>query len=195
MIIDLILDRKGGKKYTANDFYLELMQYRGTWPAICDPIITAMDAGQEQDVISELCNYIKEQGWPETICSYVSAVSWMTDDPHGGFEIRVKYDAETGGKAYTEQFTTWQPVPRNTDDVEQAMKPFVEALKIALNMGWQMYRKLQMEVPEIHQTLFCQPRDAESAKKLQEALEQAQANGKPFHGEMAAKAIIQKSIL
>lgn len=195
MIIDLILDRKGGVKYVANDFYLELMDYRKTWPAICDPIITAMDAGSEQDVISELCNYVKEQQWPTELCNWISAVRWTEDDPDNGFEIRVKYAATNAlGKDYVERFVTWQPIPRQRDTDEQTMKPFTTALRVALDMGWQVWRRLTMEVPEIKQMLVCEPRDAESARQLREMLEQAQRDGKPLRAETQAKTIIMNSI-
>lgn len=195
MIIDLILDRKGGVKYVANDFYLELMQYAGTWPAICDPIITAMDAGNEQDVISELCNYVKEQQWPTELCNWISAVRWTEDDPAGGFEIRVKYQAtDAMGKDYVERFVTWQPIPAQRDSDEQTMQPFQDALKIALAMGWKVWRRLTMEVPDIKQTLVCEPKDAESAKWLQELLEKAERDGKPVTAETQARTVIAKSV-
>ena len=195
MIIDLILDRKSGVKYVANDFYLELMQYAETWPDMCDPIIKAMDGGTEQDVISELCKYVKEQQWPEVICNYISAVKWLEDDPEGGFEIRVKYQAtDAMGNDYVERFVTWQPIPRQRDTDEQTMKPFTTALRVALDMGWQVWRRLTMEVPEIKQMLVCEPRDAESARQLREMLEQAQRDGKPLRAETQAKTIIMNSI-
>lgn len=195
MIIDLILDRKGGVKYSANGFYLELMQYRQTWPAICDPIITAMDAGEEQDVISELCNYVKEQQWPESFCNYISAVRWLKDDPDNGFEIRVKYQATNiFGEDYVEQFTTWQPIPPTRDNDEQTMKPLTDALRIALDMGWQVWRRLTLEVPEIRQALICEPKDAKAAENLRKLLEQAERDGKPVTTETQARTIIMKSI-
>lgn len=195
MIIDLILDRKGGVKYSANGFYIELMQYRQTWPAICDPIITAMDAGEEQDVISELCNYVKEQQWPESFCNYISAVKWLEDDPEDGFEIRVKYQAtNVMGKDYVERFITWQPIPPQRDTHEKIMKPLTDTLRIALNMGWQVWRRLTMEVPEIHQTLVCEPKDAKAAEHLRNLLEQAERDGKPVTTETQARTIIMKSI-
>lgn len=194
MIIDLILDRKGGVKYEANSFYLELMQYRETWPAICDPIITAMDAGNEQDVISELCNYVKEQQWPEAFCNYISSVKWTEDDPEQSFEIRVKYQATNMmGEDYVERFVTWQAMPV-LDSPEHTLQPFTDTLKIALNMGWKVWRKLTMEVPEIHQTLVCGPKDAESAKMLQELLEKAEREGRPVTTETQARTIISKSV-
>jgi len=194
MIIDFILDRKGGeKKYVANDFYLELMDYRKTWPAICDPIITAMDAGSEQDVISELCNYIKEQQWPEALCNWISSVKWTEDDPERGFEIRVKFAAvDVMGKDYVERFVTWQPIPPS--EAEDKLKPLAEAMHIAMNMGWQVWRKLTMEVPEIKQTLVCAPKDAESAKQLQELLERAEREGRPVTAETQARTILAKSV-
>ena len=195
MIIDFILDRKGGVKYVANDFYLELMQYAGTWPDMCDPIIKAMDAGSEQDVISELCNYVKEQQWPTELCNWISAVRWTEDDPDNGFEIRVKYAATNAlGKDYVERFVTWQPIPAQRDSDEQTLQPFQDALKIALAMGWQVWRKLTMEVPEIKQTLVCEPKDAESAKMLQELLEKAEREGKPVTAETQARTVIAKSV-
>ena len=195
MIIDLILDRKGGVKYVANDFYLELMQYAETWPDICDPIIKAMDAGSEQDVISELCKYVKEQQWPEVICNYISAVKWLDDDAEDGLKVVVKYDAvDMMGKHYTERFVTWQPVPNPADTDEQVMAPVTAPLRVALDMGWQVWRKLTIEVPEAGVNLVCEPRDKDSAKQLQQLLEQAQRDGKPIRTESQAKMIISKTL-
>jgi hypothetical protein len=195
MIIDLILDRKNGTKYVANDFYQEIIDYGHSWPTICKPIIAAMDAGKEQDVIAELCRYVVEQEWNPQICNWIAAVKWLEDDPKHGIEIRVKYSAADGqGHEYMEQFTTWQPIPAQRDTDEQTLKPFNDTLRMALNMGWQCWRRLTMEVPKIHQTLVCEPRSAEAAQKLKELLERAEREGHPVTAETQARTIITKSV-
>ena len=66
MLIDLILDRKDGQAYNSRAFYNACMGYAQTFPC-CLPVVRALDGGTEQDVISELCNYIQEQGIPPYI--------------------------------------------------------------------------------------------------------------------------------
>lgn len=77
MIIDLILDRKGGDEYNARDFYYNVLQYRETWPNLSDPITRAMDGGTEQDVKKALCSYVSAAGYSPEICDYINSVNWL----------------------------------------------------------------------------------------------------------------------
>ena len=79
MLIDIILDRKDGQAYNSRAFYNACMGYAQTFPC-CLPVVRALDGGTEQDVISELCNYIQEQGYNPEICKYVASVKWLEDD-------------------------------------------------------------------------------------------------------------------
>lgn len=72
MIIDLIFDRKNGRHYSAHDFYLEVRKYErlgvGTHG---DDISIAMDYGDNKDVQRVLCQYIRRNGYPADIESYI----------------------------------------------------------------------------------------------------------------------------
>lgn len=81
MIIDLILDRefdeKQGKRYSADKFYRECMEYNSIFSGIADGITRAMDFGKESDVRRELCNYVTENGYSPTICDYINSREWL----------------------------------------------------------------------------------------------------------------------
>lgn len=77
MIIDLILDRKDGAGYTPRDFYMEVMQYGRAFPNLAHPITMAMDAGNEQDVKTALCNYIDECDYNPQIKNYINSQNWL----------------------------------------------------------------------------------------------------------------------
>lgn len=192
MIIDLILDRKGGVKYVANDFYLELMQYAETWPDMCDPIIKAMDAGSEQDVISELCKYVKEQQWPEVICNYISAVKWLEDDPEHSFRVQVTFpkDRLMDEQGRTEkqpfEFSTWLSfdILTGNDEQEATFKMFSSLWTLAARMGWELWLPLTIELPGHDFKLTMGPKDEQRAREIQTMLERAKKDGKPFRGEV-----------
>lgn len=192
MVIDLILDRKGGKKYSASEFYSDVFDYHGTWPDIAFPITRAMDEGKEQDIISELCKYVKEQGWPETICNYICAVKWLEDDPENAIRIDVTYEATaSNGKTYEERFTTWQQVPNllacNLDEPESiekaTMRPLTDAIGVAMNMGWQLWQKISVYVPEIECGFGMQPKSEAHARELQQKLEEMKQRSEQWRGE------------
>lgn len=78
MIIDLILDRKNGRRYSAHDFYLEVRKYErlgvGTH---CEDISIAMDYGDNRDVQRVLCQYIQRNRYPEDIEDYIRSQVWV----------------------------------------------------------------------------------------------------------------------
>ncbi len=78
MLIDLILDRRAGDRYSAkemydycNEEYIALGWYKD--------VVYAMDYGTEKDVKKALCDYIMGEYNPE-ICDYVNSVNWLEDD-------------------------------------------------------------------------------------------------------------------
>ena len=79
MIIDLILDRRGGVAYDPQQFYFDVLEYREIWPELSDPITRALDGGTEEDVKRELCKYVTENGYSPEICDYINSVSWLPD--------------------------------------------------------------------------------------------------------------------
>lgn len=77
MIIDLILDRKDGAKYSPREFYFAVLEYRDIWPELSDPITKALDGGTEKDIKRALCDYVLTQGYNPEICDYINRVSWL----------------------------------------------------------------------------------------------------------------------
>lgn len=77
MIIDLILDRKGGSSYKAKEFYDDVMAYEeGTDYKIS----RALDGGTEEDVRKALCDYIINNEYNPKICNYINRVTWLEDE-------------------------------------------------------------------------------------------------------------------
>ena len=77
MIIDLILDRKGGSSYKAKEFYDDVMAYEeGTDYEIS----RALDGGTEKDVRKALCDYIINNDYNPKICNYINKVTWLEDE-------------------------------------------------------------------------------------------------------------------
>lgn len=79
MLIDLICDRKAGQPYNAKKFYDAVTSYLDTFPCYIG-VARALDGGTEADVITELCDYIKSQGYNLDLCDYISSVKWLEDD-------------------------------------------------------------------------------------------------------------------
>lgn len=77
MIIDLILDRKDGDAYSPREFYEAVQEYGDVFGSIAWNITLAMDGGTEDDVKSELCGYVLEQGYNPQICEYINSVNWL----------------------------------------------------------------------------------------------------------------------
>jgi len=77
MIIDLLLDRKDGEAYEPKRFYNECMEYSSIFKGIGDGITRAMDGGTEADVKRELCAYVVNNEYNESICDYINSVNWL----------------------------------------------------------------------------------------------------------------------
>lgn len=63
MIIDLILDRRDGKKYDPREMYDEVRDYESL--------------GEEPDVRRALKYYVKVNGYNPDICKYIDSVKWL----------------------------------------------------------------------------------------------------------------------
>jgi hypothetical protein len=75
MIIDIILDRKNGKEYNADEFFEQLAQYS---KAINDlSICNAFGMGTEKEVKDSLCNYVTGYGYNTEICKFINKVKWL----------------------------------------------------------------------------------------------------------------------
>ena len=78
MIIDEILSvREHPEMYNAREFYSDVMSYRYLWPSVCDPITRAMDAGTNEDVQNELCEYVFKSGYNPQICRFILNFNWI----------------------------------------------------------------------------------------------------------------------
>lgn len=85
MIIDLILDRKGGVPYEPKKFYDSVMGYYetlGTGEGIAD----AMDDGEEADVRREIRRYLLEHGYAKPgnehtmeLFRWINSVNWISN--------------------------------------------------------------------------------------------------------------------
>ena len=197
MIGDLICDRKDGVKYNAHDFYTDIMGYSDIWPEWADAITQAMDAGTEQDVVTALCNYIKEAGWNGQLCDYISSVKWLEDDPEHSFEVKVTFpkDRLMDEQGRTEKqpftFSTWVAfcaTGRDGDSIqldnEDGSKDkglrrrlVNQAWTLASRMGWELWQPIDIEIPMANVTLHQAPKDEQAARELQAMLEKAKANG------------------
>lgn len=76
MIVDLILDRRDGKKYKASEFYRGCYAYG----YVGTDITAAMDYGTEKDVKDALKQYIEDQEYNPEIMFFIDAVDWLKDD-------------------------------------------------------------------------------------------------------------------
>lgn len=78
MIVDLILDRRDGRHYSAHDFYLEVRKYERIGVGTNgEDISLAMDYGDNRDVQRALCQYIQRNGYPADIESYIKSQVWV----------------------------------------------------------------------------------------------------------------------
>jgi hypothetical protein len=76
MVIDLILDRQDGFKYTPEDFYRDAMMYGD----VAHEITRAMDEGTEEDIKKALCKYVKDNKYNSKICAFINSVNWLEAD-------------------------------------------------------------------------------------------------------------------
>ncbi len=77
MIIDLILNRKDGIKYSPKAFYNYLMGYYKAFPGLVEPIADALDSGTNKDVQNALCDYINKEDYNADLCNYIKSVQWV----------------------------------------------------------------------------------------------------------------------
>ena len=84
MVIDMILDRMDGAKYSPIDFYRYALAESDIFD-VFDGLTKAMVSCSEEDVKRELKKYIIEQGYNPEICNYIDSVSWLepTDETYG----------------------------------------------------------------------------------------------------------------
>ena len=75
MIIDLILDRKDGKKYNKNVFFKEVIEY--TKNGDFYDIINAFAMGTEKEVKKALKSYIIRNDYNLKINNYISKTKWL----------------------------------------------------------------------------------------------------------------------
>lgn len=78
MIIDKILDRRAGSRYTVASMrylYDEAMLFHFF------PLARALDGGEERDIKRELCAYIDAGGYNPAIKEYVNSVEWLPPLP------------------------------------------------------------------------------------------------------------------
>jgi len=73
MIIDLILDRKDGLKYSPSKFYRDICNYG----AIGFEISNALDNGTNDDIKKSLCNYIDKNDYNPDIKNYINSQTWL----------------------------------------------------------------------------------------------------------------------
>lgn len=79
MIIDLILDRKDGKKYNQKKFTFDCQYYDKIFGMDNElhSVGNAMTTENEAFVKKCLCNYIVEKGYNPELCNYVNSVRWI----------------------------------------------------------------------------------------------------------------------
>lgn len=107
MVIDVILDRKGGVPYSPDKFYRYAMGESEVFGGLFDGLTRAMDFGTEEDVRRELKKYIIEQGYNPEICNYIDSVSWFEPD-----DKILRFEKKNGFYGTV----TW-----NRDDLENAL--------------------------------------------------------------------------
>lgn len=78
MIIDLILDRKNGATYNAEDFYRDIIGYENIFELSHD-ISVALDFGSNEDVQQALCKYIDDHNYNPDLKQYICSVNWIID--------------------------------------------------------------------------------------------------------------------
>lgn len=111
MVIDMILDRMDGAKYSPFDFYRYALAESDIFD-VFDGLTKAMVSCSEEDVKRELKKYIIEQGYNPEICNYIDSVSWLepTDETYGS---KISEFEKKNGFYGT---VTW-----NRDDLENAL--------------------------------------------------------------------------
>ena len=115
MVIDMILDRKEGSKYSPFDFYRYALAECDIFDMF-DGLTKAMVSGTEDDVKRELKKYIIEQGYNPEICNYIDSVPWLepTDETYGRTIVKISEFEKKNGYFGT---VTWQD-----EDLENALE-------------------------------------------------------------------------
>lgn len=129
MIIDLILDRKDGQQYNANEFYNDVMQYAETWPETANPITRAMDEGDENDVRRQLCAYIDEQQYNPEIKDYINSVQWLESDARPEINNLTKAATAAEERGEKIQFGSFETFFDFLAYYRQHYKPMLERLQ------------------------------------------------------------------
>lgn len=76
MLVDLILDRRDSISYCPSEFEEEVKEYCEFFPSYI-PVYNALTDGSEDDVKDELCRYIDEEWYGNTLIKdYIRSVSW-----------------------------------------------------------------------------------------------------------------------
>ena len=76
MLVDLILDRKDGARYSPSKFQYEVKEYCKTFRS-CIPVYKALLCSSEEKVKDELCKYIDEEWYGNPLIKgYIRSVSW-----------------------------------------------------------------------------------------------------------------------
>ena len=76
MIVDLILERREGEPYDAEDFYDYVIEAETLFDLPRD-ISRAMDSGDDEAVKAALCEYLRANGYNEKLCEYVRGQKWL----------------------------------------------------------------------------------------------------------------------
>lgn len=77
MLIDAILDRRGGQEYSPKALY----DYLNGWVGgLYDNVCRALDCGDNEDIQRVLCEYIENEGYNMDICEYICSVDWLATD-------------------------------------------------------------------------------------------------------------------
>ena len=115
MVIDMILDRMDGAKYSPFDFYRYALAESDIFD-VFDGITKAMVSCSEEDVKRELKKYVIEQGYNPEICNYIDSVSWLepTDETYGRMIDKISEFEKKNGYFGT---VTWQD-----EDLENALE-------------------------------------------------------------------------
>lgn len=78
-ILNLILKRIAGEEFLPENFYRAMLTCKGFFtfdPPFC--ISKSMSDETEENVKKELCNFIANQGYDQSLCDYINSVNWLS---------------------------------------------------------------------------------------------------------------------